>query len=333
MVILYTWFTIIRTFEPCCRVLPACHAQRRDPRHPAPKQPLSQMTFRQQKPVVACTIHQPSTVFTNRCCNLVSDQISIGLGNASRRHKFRRLWLQAHLVLEKTNPVSSSCLGVQSGAVSYKRHLLAKAVATTLILLTFGTLAIYLSHQARGRPQITAKLTPPQATSAPPAAQPPPKAIRAPDGLAIGGGNASNPTVRRFGSPPPRPLVLSAAQAQAVTDGMKRFAGQGVEICLAGNSTSEARAFGDTLEVALLNADMFVTRNITTMVAVGDGMNPPPGISILVGKGRLSKDSAANALALLLINNKVVDGLIPAFLSEKNPDRFAVLVTGENDND
>jgi len=223
--------------------------------------------------------------------------------------------------------------GVKSPAMSDKRHLLGRAVGTTLIFLTFGAFAIYVSHHARGRPQIGTRLNQPHMTaltSAPLSSQPPPKAIHTPNGLAIERGVADNQFSGDNGSRPPRPLALSSAQVQSVTDGMRRFAGQHVEIYMGENLTSEDIAFGDALEVALLNADVFVTRNIATAATISNDMNSPSGISILVGKNRVAKDLAPNALALLLINNRVVDGLIPAFMSEKDPDRFAILVTGSS---
>lgn len=217
--------------------------------------------------------------------------------------------------------------------MSDKRHLLGRAVGTTLILLTFGAFAIYVSHHARGRPQIGTRLNQPHTaavTSAPLSSQPPPEAIHTPNGLAIQRGVANNQSSGDNGLRPPRPLALSAAQAQSVTDGMRRFAGQHVEICMGEGLTSEEIAFGDALEIALLNADVFVTPNIATTATISNAMNPPTGISMLVGKNRVAKDSASNALALLLINNRVVNGLIPAFLSEKDPDRFTILVTGSS---
>jgi hypothetical protein len=204
-------------------------------------------------------------------------------------------------------------------------------VGATLLVFAFRAVAKYLSHQGRGRPQVAAKLTVPQAASAPPVARPLPTEIPLPRAFAITGHNTSGPNVSQFGSRPTKPLALRAAQAQDITDGMKRFAGQSVEIRLAGNVTAEAQAFADALEVALLSADMLVTRSVSTTDAVGDGLTPPLGVSVLVGKNRISNGSAPNALALLLISNKVVDGLIPAFPSERSPDSFTVLVTGASD--
>ena len=114
---------------------------------------------------------------------------------------------------------------------------------------------------------------------------------------------------------------------------MSRFGGQAVEIRLSGNINNEAVTFADALETALLRANMYVTRNVFTQDPDDDDRSSPSGVSFLVGKNLLSKDSATNSLALLLMSQKVVDGLIRTFPSNsnENPNYFVILVTETND--
>jgi hypothetical protein len=49
------------------------------------------MTLRQQHSVVAGVFNQTAPVFTSRCCKLVSDQLAMPAGSASRYHRLPRL--------------------------------------------------------------------------------------------------------------------------------------------------------------------------------------------------------------------------------------------------
>ena len=67
------------------------HRQGRDLPEQAGEQTPCEVALRQEQPVVAGVLYQTPPVFTNRCCKLVSDQLPIPWGSASRRHRLPRV--------------------------------------------------------------------------------------------------------------------------------------------------------------------------------------------------------------------------------------------------
>jgi len=84
-------YFLIKNLLRCAGRLSGWHRQRLNPLQHAAKQPPRQVALRQQQPIVAGVFNQTAPVFTSRCCKLVSDQLAIPAGSASRRHRLPRL--------------------------------------------------------------------------------------------------------------------------------------------------------------------------------------------------------------------------------------------------
>jgi len=114
-------------------------------------------------------------------------------------------------------------------------------------------------------------------TSAPPITQ------SCPQGNCIGGDNFGNPTVYNVGNIPPPSLILSDTQCQAITESLRPFTGQTVEIVVSGSMVNDP--FPTKLQGAIEAAGLTVQYTAGGMVVTEIG-TPPPGLSFEFGEKR-----------------------------------------------
>ena len=130
----------------------------------------------------------------------------------------------------------------------------------------------------------------------------------APNGIAIGGGVVANPTVNNIGEPPVTPLSINDAQSSIVTERMKTFQGEKIQILA--KASREAIAFANDIERTLKNAGLDVPEPIRAGILIDDNAEEPPkGLSISMGVNRVDAAIAlANALREVGVTNSPIRG-------------------------
>jgi hypothetical protein len=146
--------------------------------------------------------------------------------------------------------------------------------------------------------------------------KPPIQVNSAPNGIAIGCGTVSNPTVNNFG---PKPLLLSSYQQDYLASALTGFSGQAVEIDV-DSPTPDTDAFASALQSSLKKAGIVANR---TNALFGGPCLKYPGVSFMAGVNRYAM---VEAVWNSLLGAKVVEGQLKGCHREGEPDELHIFV-------
>jgi hypothetical protein len=125
-----------------------------------------------------------------------------------------------------------------------------------------------------------------------------------------------------IGALPPKPLVLTDAQASLVRSDLEKYSGSNIEVALV-NPTKGTTEFGNRLVSTLKDAGWNVNYSSFAILIRSNGAQPPPGLSLDIGE---NSKSVASELASSLIRHAVIDDKpIPA-LQAREPGKLTLYI-------